>query len=253
MLWKLLSWNAESRPTAEQALQSSFFKLNNFNKKKDSKEYRDYQLLHKEKKSNPHPERSCESLSLFLQTRNQPANLHPSTPSLSPYDIAKPMKSSPDKIDSSKRKHKRYKTTPLTRADSAFTQSPLQVSFFSPTFTSPTPDNEIPRFPSRLVLSSRKSAPSTDISFSIPFKKLTPADYQTPPPVCRQTMVSHSVLYQKPFPRSGRSSTIQIDSHLLHPPSFDDVLTSPSLGKSSDALSPFQIPLHSQYSNTDLN
>ena len=109
----------------------------NFNKKKDSKEYRDYQLLHKEKKSNPHPERSCESLSLFLQTRNQPANLHPSTPSLSPYDIAKPMKSSPDKIDSSKRKHKRYKTTPLTRADSAFTQSPLQVSFFSPTFTLP--------------------------------------------------------------------------------------------------------------------
>lgn len=252
LLWKLLVWDPEKRPTAEQALQSPFFK---FDELKNGSTLQSCQIFDKGNKSKQQAERSCESLSLFLQMRNQPANLHPFTPVMTPLDVIKASNHPQEPFHrtrysdlsdlSTKRKHKRYQTSPLTLAESAYTHSPHQA-FFSPTLSSTSPRNPDIGPPSRLVLSppivNARETP-VESTLKLPFKQLTAEDYKTPPPSCRPKMVSQS---RRSRVESGRNSN-QFDFHILHPPSFDDVVSNPSLSFASEAMSPFQIPFHFQY------
>lgn len=255
LLWQLLSWDSASRPTAEQALQSRFFQIDSSEYLKEGVSLRNYQSQPKGTTVRQQAERSCESLSMFLQMRNQPANLH-STPVMTPLDVIKSSNDLPisahhrhnsllaDPVQT-KRKHKRNMTTPLTLAETAVVMSsPLEMSFFSPTLTS---SNEVDNgsLPNRRILkpplvNARETPIETPLK--LPFKKLTAEDYMTPPPVCKPKLItSHSILSKRPKAESGQNAD-QIKSQILHPPSFDEIVTNPGVDHSTEATHPFQIP-----------
>lgn len=200
-------------------------------------------------------ERSCESLSVFLQMRNHPANLHPTTPVMTPLDVIKSsnmiQESShrsrhsdiSDSVVVTRKKHKRNQSTPLTLADDSVNHSP-SLAFQSPSLSLSTNDQEKRDTPSRLVLSSPNSVDSRvtplDKSLTLPYKKLTAEDYTTPPPASNLKMLTLSMIHQNRLAR--RSPSVRLDSHILHPPSFDNVTATSSPIISSEALSPCQIP-----------
>lgn len=256
LLWRLLSWDSKSRPTAEEALQSPFFTLYGFNGKKDGSDLKSYQIFNKKDETKNQTERSCESLSVFLQMRNHPANLHPTTPIMTPLDVIKSsnmiQESShrsrhSDIADSAvvtRRKHKRNQSTPLTLGDDNVSHSPTLTPFLSPSQPRSINDQEKRDVPSRLVLSSPTSVDSRvtplDKGLTLPYKPLTAEDYTTPPPASNLKMLTLSMIHQNRLAR--RSPSVRLDSHILHPPSFDIVAATSSPIIPSEAMSPCQIP-----------
>ena len=256
LLWRLLTWDSNSRPSAEQALQAPFFQIDTSEYFKEGGSLRDYPVRNRGNAVNQQ-ERSCESLSMFLQLRNQPAKLHPSTPSIAPLDVIKSnhYTASPshsrshsllsDSLLSTKHKHKRNKSTPLTLTESIFAMSsPLEMSFFSPSLT-PAKEVETAGMQGRTSVSqpplvnARETPVETPLK--LPFKKLTAEDYRTPTPVCKTNLLSHSIIAKRQFAERGRNTDLN-RRQILPPPSFDDVVSNPVFGMNTEATSPFQIP-----------
>lgn len=283
LLKRLLCWDGSKRPSAEECLASTFFKVGNF---APCSEKHPGILLQKPSHPPEQADRSCESLSSCFQTDNVPAKptSHPASDVLlqSPLLSQELMGAKSDvpqrkghrknfsmddrmlnrhapescSVTTRRHKHKRVDTEQVSFMDRAVLSPPLADASLVGVTSTPVMVKE--------EMVSRQQLPCTPLMLTHhrPFESITgPApkvladsDFRTPPP----SLLHHVIMAQSPqmpaFVSSDGTSpnTPKPSYSIIHPPSFDDV-TSVQLEVTREVASPQQIPLslHSLFPNPD--
>ena len=270
LLWKLLSWESQHRPTAEQALQSPFFQLDHNPQNHDSTNLHNIQIFTKRTEGKMNDERSCESLSVFLQMQNKPAHLHPHTPAKTPQDVIKTtlFSQSIDHVDIPNattihsKKHKRSLSMPLTLAEAQLTNSPIKRAYFSPSISPSTHTHTNANTNTNVntnvsnnqhIITSQSPVVnptlSPEISLTFFKKNLTADDFKTPTPV-RPTLSNQVAMlsFSRKLPMECDRSLSQLKKKVVQPPSFDDITVNSMDCSLNDVLSPCETPLNFQFS-----
>lgn len=279
LLRQMLIWEGKYRPTADQALHSTFFKVGNPNPPLDKPYSCDSPVIFSQSFPPSHVERSCESLSVCLQQENPPVKNLQRSPVVVPssYGPTHMMKSwsqkgeEPSKesthhhsslsMDSSHsassvevyfshfRKHRRVMTTPMLRKESfQIVSSPYISSNASGIITPSATTSPAKTDVSRSLFVSNKS-PSFSSPFSLPLRStLSEDDYRTPTPSAL-SLLREGGLPQPPQFKETSSSMHQSILRISHPPSFDEVSQNRSDSEPQGVMSPILTPLSSLYSD----
>ena len=247
LLWELLCWDSSKRLTAEQALNSRFFKVGSIASSLTSNQS---PVLVQAQQPLSSPERSCESLSSFFQQNNLPRptlspgpKLHHPKETTSPQTEEEHVPLSNDSAlhNSLVHKHKRLHSAPICRLESEAGISNVPIASDG-SGSSPRPVSEA----NTLLLSHSDSARVIETPNFVPSKILTPEDYRTPPLIMKS--VQEGQLSRPPFMCSPKLRTPPVSvsqSGIVHPPLFEDIhRTTPS---PEGILSPQSIPLCKEY------
>ena len=273
LLWQLLCWDSSKRLTAEQALNSRFFKVGYLTSACPAKPS---SLIVQGQQSSENQERSCESLSFCFQY-----NTNLPRPTLSPQLSAQQAKESleshaedsslgkeMEQHNSLVHKHKRVQSAPISRLEaSTATLQNAQIPTSNPTPTpasnpTPTPTSN-PNSPSNPTPPSKPISPrspsvlsETDVCQTnparavetpecVPSKIYMAEDFRTPPSVKMRSALNDGRLSNPPLftfsPKLPRSIQISPRTPIVHPPLFEDVYA--STPSPDSLLSPQPIPL----------
>ena len=278
LLRQMLIWEGKFRPTADQALHSSFFKVGNPNPPLDKPYSCDSPVIFTQTLHPSHVERSCESLSICLQQDNPVKNLQRSPAVVtSPYrtkHVVKPWSQKgedPSKEDVHQRsslsvngsrsasaklevyfshyhKHRRVMTTPLFRREPFQLVSPPFLSSTSNGFITPLATTSPVKADIEQPLYLPNNSPSFSSPFSLPLRSAFSADdYRTPTPSALS--LREGGLPQPPQFKETNSGSIQSVLRVSHPPSFDEISQNRSDSEPQGVLSPTFTPLSSLYSD----
>ena len=282
LLRQLLVWEGEYRPTAEQALDSPFFKVGDPSWNHPFANTTSAVLV----QSQPviHTERSCESLSACMQQESYPARVLHRSPintqlSVSPvrpktsYGVTKPSRISPIEVSPPNykhhlarsmvstrtvspyvnHKHRRIQTTPLSAKDAFIIHTPIQVSEGSTVSDIFSPDLVHSTTQSVPIESTKSNHSSITHLFSPqPFQMhfqhtLSAEDYRTPTP-STLALLREGQLPQPPVFQEKEVVVSPKPPLISHPPSFDEISSTRCDQFMKQIASPMQIPLPSLFS-----
>lgn len=281
LLRQLLVWEGKYRPTAEQALNSAFFKVGNPSFNQPFSTNSSVVLVQSQPVVNT--ERSCESLSACMQQDNLPARvLHRSPIStqvsvspirpVTPYAIVKPHRVSPNILTASSyehhpsrsmastrtvspyvnHKHRRIQTTPLSMKDPFLIRSPVHVSEGSSCSDLFSPDLVHSSAHSVSIEPAKSGHPAVSHLFSPqPFQMhfqhtLSAEDYRTPTP-STLALLREGQLPQPPVFQEKETVVSPKPPLISHPPSFDEISSTRCDQSMKQIASPMQIPLPSLF------
>ena len=281
LLRQLLVWEGDYRPTAEQALNSAFFKvgdpsLNPFPSAASAVLVQSQPVVN--------TERSCESLSACMQQESVPARVLHCSPintqlSVSPirpktsYAVMKPHRISPIEVSPPtyehrisrsmvstrtvspyvNHKHRRIQTTPLSVKDTFLIHTPIQISEGSSISDVFSPDLVHSTTQSIPMEAAKTSHPAITHLFSPqPFQMqfqhtLSAEDYRTPTP-STLALLREGQLPQPPVFQEKEVDVSPKPPLISHPPSFDEIGSTRCDQFMKQIASPMQIPLPSLFS-----
>lgn len=268
----MLIWEGKYRPTADQALHSTFFKVGNPNPPLDQPYSCDSPVIFSQNLPPSHVERSCESLSICLQQDNPPVVI------ASPYGpkhMVKPWSQKGEDLSTENahhrsslsmdgshsanskmevyfnhfRKHRRVMTTPLFRKESFQIVSPSFLASSSNGFITPLATTSPVKTDITRSFFVPNKSPSFSSPFSLPLRSTFSADdYRTPTPSAL-SLLREGGLPQPPQFKESNSGVNQSILRISHPPSFDEVSQNRSDSEPQGILSPVLTPLSSLYSD----
>lgn len=249
LLWQLLCWDSSKRLTAEQALNSRFFKVGYLTSACPAKPS---SLIVQGQQSSENQERSCESLSFCFQY-----NTNLPRPTLSPQLSAQQAKESleshaedsslgkeMEQHNSLVHKHKRVQSAPISRLEaSTATLQNAQIPTSNPTSKPISPRS--PSVMSETDVCQTNPARAVETPECVPSKIYMAEDFRTPPSVKMRSALNDGRLSNPPLltfsPKLSRSIQSSPRPPIVHPPLFEDVYA--SIPSPDSLLSPQPIPL----------